>query len=64
MARKLGRTHCPQGHEYTEANTYWWHGSRVCRTCKRERSAREAEELRSWRRDPELCALVGALSDE
>lgn len=32
------RTHCPQGHEYSDANTY--HGredNRACRTCHRER---------------------------
>jgi len=28
-------THCPQGHEYTEENTYMSGGSRVCRICKR-----------------------------
>jgi len=28
-------THCPKGHEYTEANTYLMpRGGRVCRTCK------------------------------
>jgi hypothetical protein len=31
-------THCPQGHEYTDANTYWAKvGTRSCRTCNRER---------------------------
>lgn len=31
-------THCPQGHEYTTENTYLMRrGSRVCRTCSRER---------------------------
>jgi hypothetical protein len=31
-------THCPQGHPYSEANTYLIpsSGARVCRTCKRE----------------------------
>jgi hypothetical protein len=34
-----GKTHCPQGHEYTEANTYArQRGSRDCRTCMRERA--------------------------
>jgi len=36
------KTHCPQGHEYTEANTYRWSNaptvSRQCRTCLRGRS--------------------------
>jgi hypothetical protein len=28
------KTHCPQGHEYAEANTYRWRGKRMCRTCR------------------------------
>ena len=28
------KTHCPQGHEYTEANTYHWRERRYCRTCQ------------------------------
>ncbi len=31
------KTHCPQGHEYTEANTKRYRGFRYCRTCGRER---------------------------
>ena len=31
-----GLTHCPQGHEYTEANTYIYDGYKSCRTCRRE----------------------------
>ena len=27
------RTHCRNGHEYTDANTYWWRGKRRCRAC-------------------------------
>jgi len=27
------KTHCPQGHEYTETNTYVWKSQRFCRTC-------------------------------
>lgn len=35
----LRKTHCPQGHEYSEENTYLNKaGSRVCRTCSRRRS--------------------------
>jgi hypothetical protein len=34
-------THCPQGHEYNKANTYWWRTptgeGRRCRVCQRER---------------------------
>ena len=29
------KTHCPQGHEYTAANTYIYRGRRNCRTCNR-----------------------------
>jgi len=28
------RTHCPQGHPYSEENTYWNKGHRQCRTCR------------------------------
>lgn len=31
-ALNITKTHCPQGHEYTEENT--WVGKRVSRTCK------------------------------
>lgn len=33
-----GKTHCPQGHPYDEANTITrrYDGARVCRTCRRE----------------------------
>ncbi|KKK98687.1 hypothetical protein LCGC14_2640280 [marine sediment metagenome] len=27
------KTHCPQGHEYTDGNTHWYRGSRYCRAC-------------------------------
>lgn len=41
--RPWGRsvTHCPQGHEYTEGNTYTYRGSRTCRTCRRDRARLE-----------------------
>lgn len=35
-----GKTHCPQGHEYTPENTYRYPSrpnNRICRTCERER---------------------------
>ena len=32
--RNTRKTHCPQGHEYTDDNTYHWRGRRHCRTCK------------------------------
>lgn len=31
------RTHCPQGHEYTEENTRQTHAGRWCRQCDRDR---------------------------
>lgn len=38
---KLARTHCLNGHEWTEENTYRWSdGARRCRLCQREASAR------------------------
>jgi hypothetical protein len=44
------RTQCSSGHEYTEANTYWHEGHRVCRKC---RAARVTE----WNeRNPEYSA--------
>lgn len=32
-------THCPQGHEYNEANTRWYRGGRNCRPCGRLHTA-------------------------
>lgn len=41
------KTHCPQNHPYDEANTHVnTRGSRVCRTCRREISARSRRRLR------------------
>lgn len=34
-ARQLAKTHCPSGHEYTEANTLRAYGKRYCRACRR-----------------------------
>jgi HNH endonuclease/NUMOD4 motif-containing protein len=36
------KTHCPQDHEYTEENTYWYKGARQCRACRN--GGRPAEE--------------------
>ncbi len=32
------RTHCPRGHAYDEANTYWHRGKRQCIECRRMHS--------------------------
>lgn len=32
------KTHCPHGHPYDEANTHFYKGERMCRTCARERA--------------------------
>ena len=37
-AQYARRTHCAQGHEFTEDNIYWSkEGARVCRTCSTQR---------------------------
>ena len=58
------KTHCPSGHPYDEANTYWQtkrdgRRGRSCRACQQLRmerkrlapdfKAREAEKMRRWR---------------
>jgi hypothetical protein len=35
---EAARTHCPQGHPYSEENTYVNRGHRFCRTCHRKHS--------------------------
>jgi hypothetical protein len=45
MARQRGKTHCPQGHEYSPENTYIWAptGQRYCKQCDRERKRAKAQ---------------------
>lgn len=31
--KEVRKTHCPQGHEYTEENTKYYRGKRYCREC-------------------------------
>lgn len=40
-------THCPEGHEYTEANTYLYDGSRYCRRCRYNRKIAHRAALRA-----------------
>lgn len=35
---QVKKTHCPQGHEYNEANTYIYQGRRYCRPCNNRRT--------------------------
>lgn len=47
----LRKTHCPHGHEYSQANTYVTpDGRRCCRTCKRRQG------YLSWARKREVSA--------
>lgn len=41
------KTHCPQGHEYTEENTIRGEGSRRCRTCAYAQNRRYKQSIRS-----------------
>ena len=46
VSSQAARTHCPQGHEYDEANTYTWSGHRCCRAChKASEQRRKAKRL-------------------
>lgn len=38
-ARQRGKTHCPQGHEYTPENTRMCRTGRSCRQCQSDRNA-------------------------
>lgn len=48
-AAHAAKTHCRRGHEFTEENTYFYKGGRICRTCQRERIKRY-EAANSWRK--------------
>jgi hypothetical protein len=39
------KTHCPQGHEYTEENTYYYNNRkmRMCKNCVHERNTKKRE---------------------
>lgn len=46
VAANARKTHCPQGHPYTQDNTYTYHGSRQCMTCRTERDRNRARASR------------------
>lgn len=39
------RNHCPKGHDYTEENTLWYRGYRLCRACRRKNILSYRERL-------------------
>ena len=41
------KTHCPQGHAYTEENTYIWNEQRFCRTCHKQYTCDHARRKRA-----------------
>jgi hypothetical protein len=43
------KTHCPEGHEYSDSNTYIWRGERQCKICKREGFRRWYKKHGRWR---------------
>lgn len=48
--RNAGKTHCPQQHRYSDANTYRTPaGHRKCRTCMRDREAARTARRRAGR---------------
>jgi hypothetical protein len=53
------KTHCPYGHPYNDSNTRLNAGSRVCRTCHRQREALRKIAQRS-RDEPSCCAAVSS----
>lgn len=55
------RTHCPRGHAYDEANTYYnKNGHRSCRACHRERERERQRARRSSVCRPKAADLQGA----
>lgn len=41
------KTHCPQGHEYTEDNTYVSGNKRTCKTCRRIKDKERREVFKN-----------------
>jgi hypothetical protein len=48
---QMARTHCPQGHEYSESNTLTYRGMRQCITCRQEHGLRYLAKNRDAKRD-------------
>ena len=47
--RGRAKTHCKHGHEFTEANTYWYQGRRMCKTCMSDRQKVAMERQKAER---------------
>lgn len=45
------KTHCPHGHEYDDANTYWYRGARQCKACSLIANRRYYRQKRANRDD-------------
>lgn len=41
------KTECISGHRFTEGNTYFWRGKRLCRACRKEADGRRQRNRRS-----------------
>ena len=59
--RRNAATHCPHGHEYTEANSVTlWNGYRACRTCiNAQRRAKRRRNRPEVDRDPRVAGCPG-----
>ncbi len=53
------KTHCPSGHVYDEANTYYDGRGRQCRACKnkRQREKRSADKIAKFRNKLDINSL-------
>lgn len=43
------KTHCKYGHEFTEANTYWYGNARKCRHCHADRGWKQIYKRRKYK---------------
>lgn len=46
------KTHCSNGHEFNDKNTYAWRGNRACRTCRNAASTQYQRRRRAQLRAP------------